>query len=227
MSQPSLLSGRLPIPRVLQGRGRVLMSVLAAGLGTLVTLPLPGEMRLIIIFDLAAIAYLGLFVALMSVATPEHAAELSHRSEPSSARMLVGVVLMSLVSLTAVAALQHLDNDSRWLHGIHLASSLLAICLAWMLAHVLFGLHYMRIYYNDTTPDDAAPYDDWMAYPDRMMPDYWDFMYYSFTIAMCYQTSDVTITTTAVRRVTLLHAIFSFFLALMASVVGIGYCRRL
>src|SRR5208337_149129 len=138
MSQPSLLSGR-SIPWVLQAHGRVSMSVLAAGLGTLVTLPLPGEMRLIIIFDLAAIAYLGLFVALMSVATPAHAAELSHRSGPSRARTLVGVVLMSLVSVTAVAALLDLDTDLRWLHRIHLASSLLAICLAWMLAHVLFG----------------------------------------------------------------------------------------
>jgi hypothetical protein len=54
----------------------------------------------------------------MNVATPEQAAELSHSSEPSSARMLVGVVLLSLVSLTAVAALHHPDNDSRWLHTI-------------------------------------------------------------------------------------------------------------
>ena len=35
-------------------------------------------------------------------------------------------------------------------------------------------------------------------------------MYYSFTIAMCYQTSDVTVTSTRIRRVTLVHAIFSF-----------------
>ena len=40
---------------------------------------------------------------------------------------------------------------------------------------------------------------------------------------MCYQTSDVTITTTAVRRVTLLHAIFSFFfvVAIIGLVVNI------
>jgi hypothetical protein len=94
------------------------MSFLAGGLGILVTRPLPGELQAIICFDLAAIAYLGLFLVLMNVATPEQAAELSHSSEPSSARMLVGVVLLSLVSLTAVAALHHPDNDSRWLHTI-------------------------------------------------------------------------------------------------------------
>jgi uncharacterized membrane protein len=70
---------------------------------------------------------------------------------------------------------------------------------------------------------NAEPYDQGMAYPKRKMPDYWDFMYYSFTIAMCYQTSGVTITTTAVRRVTLLHAIFSFFfvVAIIGLVVNI------
>ena len=43
-------------------------------------------------------------------------------------------------------------------------------------------------------------------------------MYYSFTIAMCFATSDVAITTTAMRRVTLLHAIFSFFF--VAAIIG-------
>jgi uncharacterized membrane protein len=119
----------------------------------------------------------------MNVATPEQAAELSHRSEPSSVRLLVGVVLLSLVSLTAVAALHHPDNDSRWLHTIQLASSLLAICVAWLLAHTMFGLYYMYMYYRDTTPDDAEPYDQGMAYPERKMPDYWDFMYYSFSFS--------------------------------------------
>lgn len=79
------------------------------------------------------------------------------------------------------------------------------------------------MYYNDTIPDDASLNDQGMTYPERKTPDYWDFMYYSFTIAMCYQTSDVPITTAAVRRVTLLHAIFSFFFvaAIMGLVVNI------
>jgi uncharacterized membrane protein len=34
-------------------------------------------------------------------------------------------------------------------------------------------------------------------------------MYYSFTIAMCYQTSDVPVTLARIRHVSLFHAIFS------------------
>ncbi len=138
-------------------------------------------------------------------------------------RILAGVILLSLVSITPVGALQHPDTCSRPVRILHLGASLAAIILAWLLAHIRFGLHYMRMYYNDTIPDDASHYDQGMTYPERKTPDYWDFMYYSFTIAMCYQTSDVPITTAAVRRVTLLHAIFSFFFvaAIMGLVVNI------
>ena len=40
--------------------------------------------------------------------------------------------------------------------------------------------------------------------------DYWDFVYYSFTIAMCFQTSDVTITSPYMRRLTTFHATISY-----------------
>jgi uncharacterized membrane protein len=43
-------------------------------------------------------------------------------------------------------------------------------------------------------------------------------MYYSFTIAMCYQTSDVSITSVRIRRVTLLHAILSFIF--VSAIIG-------
>lgn len=130
MSQPSPPSGRPPIPWALRSRGRLLMSLLAAGLGGLATARLPGEVGLTICFDLAAIVYVGLFVALMNRATPEHAAELSSHSEPSDMRILAGVILLSLVSITAVGALQHPDTCSRPVRMLHLGASLAAIILA-------------------------------------------------------------------------------------------------
>ena len=41
-------------------------------------------------------------------------------------------------------------------------------------------------------------------------PDYSDFLYFSFTIAVASQTSDVTVTTRAMRRLVLLQAVLSF-----------------
>jgi uncharacterized membrane protein len=41
-------------------------------------------------------------------------------------------------------------------------------------------------------------------------PAYIDFAYYAFTIGMCFQVSDVTIKSPALRRTTLFHAVLSF-----------------
>ena len=67
----------------------------------------------------------------------------------------------------------------------------------------------MRIYYDDRIVDGRLIYHQGLEFPERQVPDFRDFMYYSFTIAMCYSTSDVAVTSVRIRRVTLLHALFS------------------
>ena len=59
--------------------------------------------------------------------------------------------------------------------------------------------------------------------PQRETADFHDFMYYAFTIALCYSTSDISVTSARIRRVTLLHAIFSFLFvtAIIGFVVNI------
>jgi uncharacterized membrane protein len=63
---------------------------------------------------------------------------------------------------------------------------------------------------SELSVPDKLIYQEGLEFPQRETADFWDFMYYSFTIAMCYQTSDVTVTSVRIRRVTLVHAIFSF-----------------
>jgi uncharacterized membrane protein len=149
--------------------------------------------------------------ALMRRASPEDAAELSRRGEPNNILTLIVVNALSVASLVGVAAmLNHPPGRPRWEINLHMATSLLAVILSWFLAHIYFGLHYMRVYYDDTVIGDKLTYHKGLEFPQRETADYWDFMYYSFTIAMCYQTSDVTVTSVTIRRVTLVHAIFSF-----------------
>ncbi len=194
------------------------MSLAAAASGFLATPFLPGDMRFIVCFDLAALTYVGLFIGLMSMATPEDCSQLAARYRRQNFHMFL-LILLTLVGVSAIPILSRQDNSSHLERMFHYGASLLAIGLGWLVAHISFGLHYMHMYYSDTIPDDELPYDEGMAYPERKMPDYWDFMYYSFTIAMCYQTSDVTITNPKVRRVTLLHAIYSFFF--VAAILGL------
>ena len=204
---------------LLTGRGRLASALLAGTLSVLATFRLPPEMRTIISFDLASVVYVWLFYTLMSRTTAEQAEVLSGRDELRGAVTPVAVVLLSLVSVVAVAALlNNLARAPHWLNVIHLTTSLLAIVLAWLLAHIFFGLHFMALYLQRPSPGDASLYDRGLEFNNRPNAGYWDFMYFSFTIGMCFGTSDVTVTSTAMRRVTLLHAIFSFFF--VAAIVG-------
>ena len=75
---------------------------------------------------------------------------------------------------------------------------------------MVFAFQYTRIYYNDLDAASGNTETVDLSFPGQPLPDLWDFMYYSFTIAMCYQTSDVSISGVMIRRLTLMHAIFSF-----------------
>jgi uncharacterized membrane protein len=113
----------------------------------------------------------------------------------------------------------HSQKDQvSWLRMTHLAGSLVALLFGWIAAQMTLGVQYMRIYYrNLASGGNVRPGPD-LVFPGQSTPDLWDFMYYSFTIAMCFQTSDVSITGSAIRRLTLVHAIYSFFF--VASIIG-------
>jgi uncharacterized membrane protein len=48
-------------------------------------------------------------------------------------------------------------------------------------------------------PDDPPP-----------TPDYWDFLYFSFTVAVTAQTSDISVVTPSMRKVVLAHSVLAF-----------------
>ncbi|MDB6001102.1 MAG: hypothetical protein JWP52_2801, partial [Rhizobacter sp.] len=60
--------------------------------------------------------------------------------------------------------------------------------------------------------------------PAPKPPHYADFMYFSYTIAVACQTSDVSITSTRLRRLVLAHSVLSFVFntAIVALMVNIA-----
>ena len=77
---------------------------------------------------------------------------------------------------------------------------------SWLLLPMLFGLTYASAYYG------AEP-DCGLAFPGatpKFEPDHTDFLYFSFTIAVTAQTSDVGVTSRAMRRLVLGQSVLSF-----------------
>jgi uncharacterized membrane protein len=81
--------------------------------------------------------------------------------------------------------------------------------LGWFVLHTVMAFHYADIHYFDD-PACAGDGKD-LLFPGGGDPGPWDFLYYSFVVGMTAQVSDVQITTTVMRRATMLHGIVSFF----------------
>lgn len=82
---------------------------------------------------------------------------------------------------------------------------LAAVVSAWSLTHTAYTLRYAHLYYRDDDNGEGG-----LTFPGAEEPDYYDFAYFSFTVGMCFQVSDVTITSKPLRRAVLIHGVLSF-----------------
>jgi uncharacterized membrane protein len=93
--------------------------------------------------------------------------------------------------------------------------TVLTLVGSWLLIGTVFTLHYARMFYN--ADKDARP----LHFPDNEEdPHYWDFLYFSFTIAVAAQTSDVSVSTRQMRMVVLAQSVISYFFN--AAVLGLS-----
>jgi uncharacterized membrane protein len=86
---------------------------------------------------------------------------------------------------------------------------ILSITISWLVVHVSFLFRYAHMYYGDHNKR-YQKHIRGLDFPDDSQPDYLDFAYYSFTIGMTFQVSDVVIKSKGMRRLTLLHSLISF-----------------
>ncbi len=141
-------------------------------------------------------------------ADPSEAAQEASIQDSSRTTIFIFVVGAAIASVFAVGAELGTAKglDKTYLAG-HVLFSLLAIFTSWSLVHTVFTLRYAHAYYDTPEGDDAH---GGLSFPNQQKPDYLDFAYFSFVIGMCFQTSDVSITSRRLRRLALVHSVISF-----------------
>jgi uncharacterized membrane protein len=94
------------------------------------------------------------------------------------------------------------------------------LILSWMGANMVYALHYAHLFYSsDKAGKDRAGLD----FPgNRHEPDYSDFVYFSFTLGVALQTSDVAITSPAIRRVVIGQCIAAFVYTLVILALAVS-----
>lgn len=126
--------------------------------------------------------------------------------DPGRAFIWILVLLCSVVGLFASAYVMRRANVLAPENpGLAYVLSLLAVITAWFLTNASFALRYAHLYFRDDGSGEGG-----LQFPGDEAPDAMDFAYFGFTIGMCFQVSDVVITSKSIRRATLIHAVISF-----------------
>ncbi len=116
--------------------------------------------------------------------------------------------LTALVSLVGAGYALHEAGPTQGPDRIGMtALAVLTVVLSWALVHTQYTLHYAHRYY-----DDGARGINFLEGETDLLkdPDYRDFAYLSFTIGMTFQVSDTNLTSRAMRRLLLGHALLSY-----------------
>jgi uncharacterized membrane protein len=126
-----------------------------------------------------------------------------------------------VLSLFAIGfELASLEDVSRTDRVLHYALTAITIIGSWLLVGVVFTLHYAHSYYLSDKKHRPLKFPD-----DAMELSYWDFLYFSSTIAVAAQTSDVAVMNTSMRKAVTAQALLSFifnvaFIGLLINVAG-------
>ncbi|MEO8777732.1 MAG: DUF1345 domain-containing protein [Rhodanobacter sp.] len=154
-------------------------------------------------FDGAALVYLGLLAHMFQRATPASMRSYATALDTGRWGVLWSGIVLSVVVLVALSNELHAAKSGGVLA---LAIGAASVVLSWLFLNVMFAIHYTHGYYGNYGEKHTG-----LDFPGTKQPDYWDFVYFAFVIGMCFQVSDVQITSRYLRRVVLLHSVIAFF----------------
>ena len=123
--------------------------------------------------------------------------------------------LLAAVGLVLLLAGQSHGGTKAYLITIGVVS----VALSWATVHTVFMLRYTRSHYQSS----AGAVD----FNEKDAPAYLDFAYLAFTIGMTFQVSDTNLTTKAIRRIALRHALMSYLFGAVIVALAINVVASL
>ena len=177
--------------------------------------------RALLAWDVAAGLYLGLAWTMMLRANVARMRRRAKEQDDGAVVVLALTVSAAVASLAAIVIeLIGAKIYSPQVQHLHLALSVVTILCSWFLVHTAFALHYAHEFYEDA-PDTKQ---GCLTFPGTPEPNYVDFLYFAFVLGATSQTSDVTISSSAMRQLALIHGVIAFFFntTLLALVVNIA-----
>ncbi len=173
-----------------------------------------GRLRFILAWDIGVtVALLAMLIGLRNT-SPERMRTIAARQVTGKWTVLGLTVVAASASLVAIAAEVPLIKTAAQFEQVaRLTLVVVTIVLSWALINTIFALHYAHDYYLPPAGERDPAVQEGIVFPGGRPPAYGDFVYFSFTIGMTFQVSDVQITASAVRKLAITQGIISFFYA--------------
>ena len=168
-------------------------------------------------FDAGAILFLLSIAPLLGHETGRMR-ETAQRNDANRAMLLAITGMVILVVLVAVAVELSQKQQMHWPSITLIIGTLL---IAWLFSNMIYALHYAHLFYSSAPQSggDCGGID----FSGDDEPDYWDFIYFAFTLGMTFQTSDTAVPSRHIRRVVIFHcfAAFVFNIGVLAFTINV------
>jgi len=163
--------------------------------------------RALIAWNVTAWLYLVWVAVVLMRADSGHIKRVALAQADNAPTVLTIVVVASVTSLVAVI-FELLAAKAAGPHHmlVHAAFAAVTVIGSWLLLPMLFATSYAAAYY-DREPDGGLIFP---GATKTFEPNHTDFLYFSFTIAVTAQTSDIEVSTREMRRLVIAQSVLSF-----------------
>ena len=199
---------RLHLPSIIHSRPHLSLA-LVLGVAAWFFLPETSTWlsRLLTSWDVMVWSYLVMMAIMMLRADHHDIKRAACRQDEKGPVILAALSLAVMISLVAIVSqLTTLKNVPAADLAMHYGFVVLTLTGSWFMVGIMFCSHYAHLYYIDESGDKPLGFPD-----DKLPPNYWDFLYFSFTISVAVQTSDVSVRSRSLRKVVLGQSILCFF----------------
>ena len=168
-------------------------------------------------WNLGVIAYGITFLVVVRRSTTEGLARTADLLDEGRWGVLLSTIVAALASLGAIVlelAQAHGKAHAPWSEGLAGAT----VLLSWFFIHTIFATHYAHEFWRDATG---------LVFPGNDKPDYPEFLYFSFCMAVASQVSDVTTQSGGMRKLVLAHSLVAYLFNTAIIALGVNIAASL
>ena len=172
---------------------------------------------ILISWDLGVLAYGLTFLSIMAVTTTDKLERVAALTDEGRWGVLVITIIASLASLGAIIAelaQAHGHAHSGWIEALAGGT----VIVSWFFIHTIFATHYAHEFWRAKSG---------LTFPGNKNPNYSEFLYFSFCIAVASQVSDVSTQSAGMRKLVFAHSMVAYLFNTAVIALGVNIAASL